>query len=77
MVFDGDGARCGCFVWVVEFGLSEGKAGKCMFTFLVESNLLGGKRGISGVNIMVEGPVNLAFEASVRGLVGGTCAVIQ
>jgi hypothetical protein len=48
-----------------------------MFTFLVESNLLGGKRDISEVNITVGGSASLAFEASVRGLVGGTRAVIQ
>jgi hypothetical protein len=64
--------------------LSYPKGGQgSVFTFLVGSNPLGGKRDIAGVgdiegvNITVDGTVNLKPEVSFCGLVGGTCAVIQ
>ncbi|KAF9877402.1 hypothetical protein CkaCkLH20_05102 [Colletotrichum karsti] len=54
-----------------------------VFTFIVSSNPIGGKRDISGVadieglNITVGGSVDLEPEVSFCGLVGGTCSVIH
>ncbi|OLN83438.1 hypothetical protein CCHL11_03041 [Colletotrichum chlorophyti] len=54
-----------------------------VFTFIVSSNPLGGKRDISGfgdvegLDITVGGSVKLEPEIGFCGLVGGTCSVIQ
>ncbi|EFQ34016.1 hypothetical protein CGRA01v4_12505 [Colletotrichum graminicola] len=54
-----------------------------IFTFLVSSNPLGGKRDIrgfedvEGINVNVTGSVKLQPEIGFCGLVGGTCSIIH